>query len=299
MLTLLFGVQIAASVQKQQGSYRAVITVHPAARSNDNLTVVWCGTLPSESYSRSLLEDMKVDIYGAVIGQACQGANCQSLHLHLLGGSTAQRPESSQQTRRGFYRSSTGKWYIPEGVKSSGACQEDSRSGCMKSEIKATNGAYELSFDIPAQLAPLSLAFELQLAGSVELSKAGQRFAVPIGMSAGRTTRLGESCSLAPFLHSLSSAPLSRAATQQLLAMAIATCMRHVTDSERGVQRSKGAQLMFQWAPSTLSAPSQCPNVSALEEEAQCKTLHVPAHSPHPASEEAASFPRASLRSAL
>ena len=170
----------------------------------------------------------------------------------------------------------------------------------MKSEIKATNGAYELSFDIPAPLAPLSLAFELQLAGSVELSRAGQRFAVPIGMSAGRTTRLGESCSLAPFLHSLSSAPLSRAAIQQYLAVAIATCMRHVTDSERGVQRCKGAQLMYQWdTPSTLGAPSQCPNVSALEEEAQCKTLHVPAHSPHPASEEAASFPRASLRSAL
>ena len=137
------------------------------------------------------------------------------MHLHLLGGSTAQRPESSQQMRRGFYRSSTGKWYIPEGVKSSGACQKDSRSGGMKSEVKATNGAYRLSFDIPAQLAPLSLAFELQTAGSVELSRAGQRFSVPIGMSAGRTTRLGESCSLMLILHTLPSAPFSPAAMQQ------------------------------------------------------------------------------------
>ena len=120
----------------------------------------------------------------------------QSMHLHLLEVSPAQQSQCPSQCCRGFYRSSTGKWYLPEGVKSSGACQRDSRSGGMKSEVKAAGGAYELSFDIPTQLAPLSLAFELQTADSVELSRAGQRFAVPIGMSAGRMTRMGESCSL-------------------------------------------------------------------------------------------------------
>lgn len=77
----------------------------------------------------------------------------------------------------------------------------------MKSEVKAVNRAYELSFNIPAQLAPLSLAFELQTADRVELSRAGQRFAVPIGMSAGRATRMGESCSLMQILHACPPVP--------------------------------------------------------------------------------------------
>lgn len=100
---------------------------------------------------------------------------------------------------RGFYRSSTGKWYIPDAVKSSAASKKDSRSGGMRSELKAgPNGAYELSFDIPAQLAPLFLAFELQSGRNVELNRTGQRFAVPVGMAAGRASRMGEGA--APFL---------------------------------------------------------------------------------------------------
>jgi len=95
--------------------------------------------------------------------------------------------------RRGFYRSSTGKWYIPESVKCSAASKKDSRSGGMRSELKAgKKGEFELSFDIPSQLAPLFLAFELQSGVSAELNRLGQRFAVPVGMSAGKITRMGE-----------------------------------------------------------------------------------------------------------
>lgn len=53
-------------------------------------------------------------------------------------------------------------------------------------------GTFKLSFDIPVQLAPLFLAFELQIGGNVELNRSGQRFAVPVGMSAGKTTHMGE-----------------------------------------------------------------------------------------------------------
>ena len=94
---------------------------------------------------------------------------------------------------RGFHRSSTGKWYIPDAVKCSAASKRDSRSGGMRSELKASaNGGVQLSFDIPAQLAPLFLAFELQIGGRAELNRSGQRFAVPVGMSAGKITRMGE-----------------------------------------------------------------------------------------------------------
>ena len=51
--------QIAASVQKQQGSYRAVIIVHPEGHSNNDLTIVWCAILLSKSHSRLSLEGMK------------------------------------------------------------------------------------------------------------------------------------------------------------------------------------------------------------------------------------------------
>ena len=65
MSRLHSNVQIAASIQKQQGSYRAVISVHPEAHSNDNITIVWYGSFLSEWLSRFLLEDMKMRIYGA------------------------------------------------------------------------------------------------------------------------------------------------------------------------------------------------------------------------------------------
>ena len=78
-------------------------------------------------------------------------------------------------------------------MKCSAASQKDSRSGGMRSELKAgAEGGVQLSFDIPAQLAPLFLAFELQIGGRAELSRSGQRFAVPVGMSAGKITRMGE-----------------------------------------------------------------------------------------------------------
>ena len=47
MLRLHVNVQIAASIQKQQGSYRAVINVHLEMQSIKNLTIVWCETLLS------------------------------------------------------------------------------------------------------------------------------------------------------------------------------------------------------------------------------------------------------------
>ena len=94
---------------------------------------------------------------------------------------------------RGFYRSSTGKWYIPDAVKCSAVSKKDSRSGGMRSELKASaDGGFQLSFDIPAQLSPLFLAFELQIGKHTELSRSGQRFAVPMGMSAGQIARMGE-----------------------------------------------------------------------------------------------------------
>ncbi len=97
------------------------------------------------------------------------------------------------QICRGFYRSSTGKWYIPDAVQCSAASKKDSRSGGMRSELKAgADGAFQLSFDIPAQLSPLFLAFELQIGKHAELSRSGQRFAVPVGMSAGKVNRMGE-----------------------------------------------------------------------------------------------------------
>ena len=53
---------------------------------------------------------------------------------------------------------------------------------------------YEATIEVPAQLAPLSLAFQLQAGGArkEELGSAGRNFAVPIGMSPGRVAPMGE-----------------------------------------------------------------------------------------------------------
>jgi hypothetical protein len=73
------------------------------------------------------------------------------------------------------------------------ASERDARSGGMRTELaRSASGTFELSFDIPVQLAPLSLAFELQAGGTVELNRSGQCFAVPVGMSAGKATPMGE-----------------------------------------------------------------------------------------------------------
>ena len=74
MLRLHFDTQIAASIQKQQGSYRAVITVQMEGQSNDVLTMVWCGALLSQPSSNCMLEDMKVQIHEAVTWKRHQGA---------------------------------------------------------------------------------------------------------------------------------------------------------------------------------------------------------------------------------
>ena len=47
MLRLHFNVQIATSIQKQQSVYKAVITVHLEALSTEDLTIIWCESLPS------------------------------------------------------------------------------------------------------------------------------------------------------------------------------------------------------------------------------------------------------------
>ena len=199
------------------------------------------------------------------------------MHLRLLKESTAHQCQHSLQMCRGFYRSSTGKWYIPEGIKSSGACQKDSRSGGMRTEVKAVNGAYELSFSIPAQLAPLFLAFELQSADSVELSRAGQRFAVPIGMSAGRTTRMGESCSLTRVLHPCPQHPSSLGphTFSSRFTMKIVPCMRYPMEGWKGVQ---GCTVLYKFLHGHHAPLALLPNVgrSSVQEMACTSMLSPP-----------------------
>lgn len=84
-----------------------------------------------------------------------------------------------------------------------------------------------MSFDIPAQLSPLFLAFELQIGKHAELSRSGQRFAVPVGMSAGKIASMGESnipshSAALPF-SSLIAAPCQHAKT---------VCLIHCTGSQ-------------------------------------------------------------------
>lgn len=130
---------------------------------------------------------------------------------------------------RGFYRSSTGKWYIPDAVKCSAESKKDSRSGGMRSELKAgADGGFQLSFDIPAQLSPLFLAFELQIGARAELSRSGQRFAVPLGMSAGKITRMGE------HQYAPQAAAWHLASTPAVLVMSQRASLMHIVHRPRG-----------------------------------------------------------------
>ena len=70
---------------------------------------------------------------------------------------------------------------------------KDAASGGMRaSPRKSKDGsAWELSLTVPAKLAPVWLAFEIQSSSGREVSRHGQRFALPVGMSAGSVQPLG------------------------------------------------------------------------------------------------------------
>ena len=93
---------------------------------------------------------------------------------------------------RGTYRTSPAKWFIPETIKAPAGSSKDASTGGMISKPnKAGDGAWELVIDVPAKLAPLFIAFHLQGQGQPEVSRGGQKFAVPVGITAGRLEPLG------------------------------------------------------------------------------------------------------------
>ena len=95
---------------------------------------------------------------------------------------------------RGTYRTSPAKWLAPEAVKPPPGSSRSAGTGRVTSALARAGNRCEALLEVPAQLAPLSLAFQLQAggAGREELSAAGRNFAVPVGMSPGRVAPMGE-----------------------------------------------------------------------------------------------------------
>ncbi len=93
---------------------------------------------------------------------------------------------------RGTYRTSPAKWFVPDTIKlPAGSSKDGSTGGVVSKPRKAGEGVWELVIDVPTKLAPLFVAFQLQGDGQQELSRGGHRFAVPVGMTAGRVQPLG------------------------------------------------------------------------------------------------------------
>ncbi|CAL8460737.1 g268 [Coccomyxa elongata] len=94
----------------------------------------------------------------------------------------------------GTYRTSPAKWFVPGTIKlPAGSSRDASTGGVVSKPRKAGEGVWELVIDVPTKLAPLFVAFQLQGDGQPELSRGGHRFAVPVGMTAGRVEPLGAS----------------------------------------------------------------------------------------------------------
>ena len=108
-------------------------------------------------------------------------------------------------SRRGTYRVSPAKWFAPEAIKPPAGSTKEASTGRVSSKLARTApGVHEATIEVPSQLAPLSLAFQLmsgeqqqqqQLKGQQqqrhELNSLGQTFAVPVGMAAGRVMPMG------------------------------------------------------------------------------------------------------------
>ncbi len=126
---------------------------------------------------------------------------------------------------------------------------------------------WELTIDVPTKLAPLFVAFQLQRDGQPELSRGGHRFAVPLGMTAGRVEPLGNS-----FLQGRLMCASPKVITASSIVAAIQQTVLHAgasvassdgqTSSVNFVVRSRGAHslslILARKQQSGSSKPSGC-----------------------------------------
>lgn len=123
------------------------------------------------------------------------------VHLSTLNNPwTTHENSSLPHARRGTYRVSPAKWFAPEAIKPPAGSTKQAATGRVVSALaraSASPGVHEATIEVPSQLAPLSLAFQLAPGGGQqqgkgqELSSLGQPFAVPVGMGAGRVAPMG------------------------------------------------------------------------------------------------------------
>lgn len=103
---------------------------------------------------------------------------------------------SDAGARRGLYRTSAAKWQVPKDLNAQDSTP-DPATGGMCSPLIASRGqagaaTLTWSTNIPGRLAPVFLAFKLKHGRSLEGSRHGQHFAVPVGMGLGDPRTLGE-----------------------------------------------------------------------------------------------------------
>ncbi len=108
--------------------------------------------------------------------------------------------------RRGTFRSSTAKYFIPESVAAPKGSAPAAGGGANVPMTRGSDGALQARFSVPASLAPVYLAFKLDLAPGQSARNgtepadclvgpaSGGHFAVPIGMGRGLATLLGVLC---------------------------------------------------------------------------------------------------------
>lgn len=175
--------QVLVTVEKRSSSYSVHIAVHDAGdRDDGERSIVWC-----------------VSSLAACCTPAC--FPCHGRVSRMTHASAVHGTNSLPHPHRGTYRVSPAKWFAPEAIKPPAGSTKQASTGRVSSKLARTApGVHEATIEVPSQLAPLSLAFQLvsgeqQQKGPQqqrpELNSLNQTFAVPVGMAAGRVQPMG------------------------------------------------------------------------------------------------------------
>ncbi|GIL45006.1 hypothetical protein Vafri_2415 [Volvox africanus] len=136
---------------------------------------------------------------GAVVDAVVDARNPQLIVVRITA-SYANVPHLAPQELQlhwGMYRASGTKWHHPREAVPPDSSPEPGGNGAMRTAMTwdERGGVWAVRFEVPAQLAPLHLAFALyqQALDKYDKPLRAPHFCVPVGMGAGRPEPLGAS----------------------------------------------------------------------------------------------------------
>ncbi|KXZ51039.1 hypothetical protein GPECTOR_14g278 [Gonium pectorale] len=141
---------------------------------------------------------------GAVVDAVVDSADERSITVRVTASydNVPQRRPEKLMLHWGMYRASGTKWHHPKEAVPPESTPEQGGSGAMRTAMAwdaqggpTGRGAWTVRFSVPAQLAPLHLAFALYTPGRerYDTPRRAAHFSVPVGMGAGCPQPLGAS----------------------------------------------------------------------------------------------------------